>query len=225
MLTLCPAGAGLKQQRRIARKLHMFGGCPPGRPRFHARQAGAPAGRITVLRCFTISGKKEMEINEAIRDKEVRLIGADGSQLGIVPVRDALRRAEEANLDLVKIAPQAQPPVCKILDYGKFRFEQQKREKEARKNQKIVDIKEIRLSLNIDTNDFNTKVAQAAKFLAKGDKVKVSIRFRGREMAHTNLGLEVHKRFAQALPDAVVEKQPKLEGRSMQMFLAPAKAQ
>ena len=166
-----------------------------------------------------------MEINEAIRDKEVRLIGADGSQLGIVPVRDALRRAEEANLDLVKIAPQAQPPVCKILDYGKFRFEQQKREKEARKNQKIVDIKEIRLSLNIDTNDFNTKVAQAAKFLAKGDKVKVSIRFRGREMAHTNLGLVVHKRFAQALPDAVVEKQPKLEGRSMQMFLAPAKAQ
>ena len=166
-----------------------------------------------------------MEINEAIRDKEVRLIGADGSQLGIVPVRDALRRAEEANLDLVKIAPQAQPPVCKILDYGKFRFEQQKREKEARKNQKIVDIKEIRLSLNIDTNDFNTKVAQAAKFLAKGDKVKVSIRFRGREMAHTNLGLEAHKRFAQALPDAVVEKQPKLEGRSMQMFLAPAKAQ
>ncbi len=166
-----------------------------------------------------------MEINEAIRDKEVRLIGADGSQLGIVPVRDALRRAEEANLDLVKIAPQAQPPVCKILDYGKFRFEQQKREKEARKNQKIVDIKEIRLSLNIDTNDFNTKVAQAAKFLAKGDKVKVSIRFRGRGMAHTNLGLEVHKRFAQALPDAVVEKQPKLEGRSMQMFLAPAKAQ
>ena len=178
-----------------------------------------------VWRCFTISGKKEMEINEAIRDKEVRLIGADGSQLGIVPVRDALRRAEEANLDLVKIAPQAQPPVCKILDYGKFRFEQQKREKEARKNQKIVDIKEIRLSLNIDTNDFNTKVAQAAKLLAKGDKVKVSIRFRGREMAHTNLGLEVHKRFAQALPDAVVEKQPKLEGRSMQMFLAPAKAQ
>ena len=166
-----------------------------------------------------------MEINEAIRDKEVRLIGADGSQLGIVPVRDALRRAEEANLDLVKIAPQAQPPVCKILDYGKFRFEQQKREKEARKNQKIVDIKEIRLSLNIDTNDFNTKVAQAAKFLAKGDKVKVSIRFRGREMSHTNLGLELHKRFAQALPDAVVEKQPKLEGRSMQMFLAPAKAQ
>ena len=176
-------------------------------------------------RCFTISGNKELEINEDIRDKEVRVIDADGSQLGILSVRDALRRAEEKNLDLVKIAPQAQPPVCKILDYGKYRFEMQKRDKEAKKNQKTVDIKEIRLSLNIDTNDFNTKVNQAAKFLAKGDKVKVSIRFRGREMAHSNLGLEVHKRFAAALEgSATVEKQPKLEGRSMQMFLAPAPA-
>lgn len=166
-----------------------------------------------------------MEINEAIRDREVRVIGADGSQLGVMSTRDALRAAEEKNLDLVKIAPQANPPVCKILDYGKYRFEQQKREKEAKKNQKTFEIKEVRLSLNIDTNDFNTKVAQAAKFLAKGDKVKVSIRFRGREMAHTNLGLEVHKRFAEALPGATVEKQPKLEGRSMQMFLAPAKNQ
>ncbi len=169
-----------------------------------------------------------MEINEGIRDREVRVIDADGSQLGIMSARDALRRAEEKNLDLVKIAPQAQPPVCKILDYGKYRFEMQKRDKEAKKNQKIVDIKEIRLSLNIDTNDtndFNTKVNQAAKFLSKGDKVKVSIRFRGREMAHTDLGLEVHKRFAAALEgSAVVEKQPKLEGRSMQMFLAPAPA-
>ena len=166
-------------------------------------------------RCFTISGKKELEINEDIRDKEVRVIDADGSQLGILSVRDALRRAEEKNLDLV----------CKILDYGKYRFEMQKRDKEAKKNQKTVDIKEIRLSLNIDTNDFNTKVNQAAKFLAKGDKVKVSIRFRGREMAHSNLGLEVHKRFAAALEgSATVEKQPKLEGRSMQMFLAPAPA-
>ncbi len=172
--------------------------------------------------CFTIAGKKELEINEGIRDKEVRVIDADGTQLGILSVRDAQRRADEKNLDLVKIAPQAQPPVCKILDYGKYRFELQKRDKEAKKNQKVVDIKEIRLSLNIDTNDFNTKVNQAAKFLAKGDKVKVSIRFRGREMAHTNLGLDVHKRFAEALPSAVVEKQPKLEGRSMQMFLAPA---
>ena len=182
----------------------------------------------TNWRCFTISGnkrEKEVEINEAIRDREVRVIGADGSQLGVMSTRDALRAAEEKNLDLVKIAPQANPPVCKILDYGKYRFEQQKREKEAKKNQKTFEIKEVRLSLNIDTNDFNTKVAQAAKFLAKGDKVKVSIRFRGREMAHTNLGLEVHKRFAEALPGATVEKQPKLEGRSMQMFLAPAKNQ
>lgn len=172
---------------------------------------------------MTISGKKEMELNEAIRDKEVRVIDADGSQLGVISTRDALQKATERNLDLVKIAPQGIPPVCKIMDYGKFRFEQQKKEKEARKNQKVVDIKEIRLSLNIDTNDFNTKVAQASKFLSKGDKVKVSIRFRGREMAHTDLGLAVQKRFAEALPDAVVEKQPKLEGRSMQMYLAPAK--
>ena len=157
-----------------------------------------------------------MEINEGIRDREVRVIDADGSQLGIMSTRDALAKAEEKNLDLVKIAPQAQPPVCKFLDYGKYRFEMQKRDKEAKKNQKIVDIKEIRLSLNIDTNDFNTKVGQAKKFL--------SIRFRGREMAHTDLGLEVQKKFAAALPEAVVEKQPKLEGRSMQMFLAPAPA-
>ncbi len=154
----------------------------------------------------------------------MRVIDADGSQLGVMTSRDALRKAEEQNLDLVKIAPQAVPPVCKILDYGKYRFEMQKKDKEARKNQKVVDIKEIRLSLNIDTNDFNTKVGQARKFLAKGDKVKVSIRFRGREMAHTNLGLEVQQRFAASLPEAVVEKQPKLEGRSMQMFLAPAPA-
>lgn len=178
---------------------------------------------IKIWRCFTISGnKKELEINENIRDKEVRVIDADGSQLGVMSTRDALKKAEEKNLDLVKIAPQGNPPVCKFLDYGKYRFELQKKDKEARKNQKIVDIKEVRLSLNIDTNDFNTKVNQAAKFLAKGDKVKASIRFRGREMAHTELGLEVHKRFAAALPDAIVEKQPKLEGRSMQMFLAPA---
>ena len=155
------------------------------------------------------------------------MIDADGSQLGVMSARDALRKAEERNLDLVKIAPQATPPVCKILDYGKYRFEMQKKDMEARKNQRVVDIKEIRLSLNIDTNDFNTKVNHAAKFLKNGDKVKVTIRFRGREMAHTELGLEVHKRFAAALPQAVVEKQPKLEGRSMIMFLnaAPNKNQ
>ncbi|MDD3428929.1 MAG: translation initiation factor IF-3 [Oscillospiraceae bacterium] len=168
-----------------------------------------------------MSGKKELELNEEIRDKEVRLIGADGAQLGVVAVAEALKLAAEANLDLVKIAPQAVPPVCKILDYGKYRFEQQKKEKEAKKNQKVVDIKEVRLSLNIDTHDFDTKVGHAQKFIKSGDKVKVSIRFRGREMAHTELGLDVLKRFAEAMPDAVVEKQPKLEGRSMMMFLAP----
>ena len=150
------------------------------------------------------------------------MIGADGAQLGIMSPRDALRMAIEKDLDLVKIAPTAKPPVCKILDYGKYRFEQQKKEKEAKKNQKVVEVKEIRLSLNIDTNDFNTKVNQAAKFLQQGHKIKVSIRFRGREMAHQNLGLEVHKRFAEALPNANVDKQPKLEGRSMLMFMSPS---
>lgn len=173
--------------------------------------------------CIQIAtnGKKEIEINEAIRDREVRLIGADGSQLGVMSGREALRLAQEQDQDLVKIAPQAQPPVCKIMDYGKYRFEQQKREKEAKKNQKVIEIKEIRLSLNIDTNDFNTKVNQAEKFLKAGHKIKVSIRFRGREMAHTNLGLEVEKRFADALSDAQIDKAPKLEGRSMQMFMSP----
>ena len=220
MLTLIATGGGLISfSRTYVCFACITSGCRKRQPRFLSHQE--PTG-------FTISGnkrEKEVEINEAIRDREVRVIGADGSQLGVMSTRDALRAAEEKNLDLVKIAPQANPPVCKILDYGKYRFEQQKREKEAKKNQKTFEIKEVRLSLNIDTNDFNTKVAQAAKFLAKGDKVKVSIRFRGREMAHTNLGLEVHKRFAEALPGATVEKQPKLEGRSMQMFLAPAKNQ
>ena len=177
-------------------------------------------------RCIPIASTnttKELEINERIRDKEIRLIGADGSQMGIMSPRDALRMAMDQDLDLVKVAPQAKPPVCKILDYGKYRFEMQKREKEAKKNQKVVEVKEIRLSLNIDTNDFNTKVNQAAKFLAQGHKLKVSIRFRGREMAHTNLGLEVHRRFAQQLEGkGVVDKQPKLEGRSMMMFMSPA---
>ena len=176
-------------------------------------------------RCIPIasSNSKELEINERIRDKEIRLIGADGAQMGIMSPRDALRMAYDQDLDLVKVAPQAKPPVCKILDYGKYRFEMQKREKEAKKNQKVVEVKEIRLSLNIDTNDFNTKVNQAAKFLAQGHKLKVSIRFRGREMAHTSLGLDVHHRFAEALAGkGVVDKQPKLEGRSMMMFMSPA---
>ena len=165
----------------------------------------------------------ELFINEQIRDKEIRLIGESGEQLGIMSSREALKLAEEAGLDLVKIAPTAKPPVCKILDYGKYRFEMQKKEKEAKKNQKVIELKEIRLSLNIDTNDFNTKVNQAAKFLQQGHKVKVSIRFRGREMAHTSLGIDVEQRFAQALEGkAVVDKQPKLEGRSMMMFLSPS---
>ena len=182
-----------------------------------------PRYLLMLWRCSTI-GKKEnnTQINEEIRDKELRVIGPDGQQLGIMSSRDALNIAEQKNLDLVKIAPQATPPVCKIMDYGKYRFEQAKREKEARKNQHIVDIKEVRLSLNIDTHDFNTKLNNALKFIKHGDKVKVSIRFRGREMGHPEIGLETMKRFAEACSEAaVVEKQAKLEGRNMLMFLAP----
>ena len=165
---------------------------------------------------------KELQINEQIRDKEVRVIDSDGSQLGIMPARKALELAEQKNLDLVKIAPQASPPVCKIIDYGKYRFEQSKREKEQRKNQRVVEIKEVRLSLNIDTHDFDTKKNHAMRFIAEGNKVKASIRFRGREMGHPELGLEIMQRFAAAMEDvANVERQPKLEGRTMLMFLAP----
>ncbi len=171
-------------------------------------------------RCLTISNK-ELQINEEIRDKEVRVIDQDGSQLGIMSTGRALERAAASNLDLVKIAPQAKPPVCKIIDYGKYRFEQAKRDKEAKKNQRVVDIKEIRLSLNIDIHDFNTKVGHATRFLNEGDKVKVSIRFRGREMGHPELGRTTMEKFAQALSEiANVEKPPKLEGRNMLMFLA-----
>lgn len=163
---------------------------------------------------------KELLINEEIRDKEVRLIGADGEQLGVVPLKEAMALSVEKNLDLVKIAPQAAPPVCRIMDYGKYRFEQAKRDKEARKNQKIIDTKEVRLSLNIDTNDFNTKLNNALKFLRAGDKLKVSIRFRGREMAHAQLGEVQMKKFAEACAEVgTVDKLPKLEGRSMIMFI------
>ena len=159
-------------------------------------------------------------INEQIRDKEVRLIGEDGEQLGIVQAKDALRMAQEAELDLVKIAPTAKPPVCKIIDYGKFRYENARKEKEARKKQKIIEIKEVRLSPNIDTNDLNTKVGAARKFLEKGDKVKVTLRFRGREMAHMSKSRYILDDFAQSLADiAVVDKPSKVEGRSMVMFL------
>ena len=159
-------------------------------------------------------------INEQIRDKEVRLIGEDGEQLGIVSSRDALKMAEEAGLDLVKIAPTAKPPVCKIVDYGKYKYEQVRKEKEAMKKQKVIDIKEIRLSPNIDTNDLNTKIGAARKFLTKGDRVKITLRFRGREMAHMNNSKHILDDIAQSLSDiAVVEKAPKVEGRSMTMFL------
>ena len=153
------------------------------------------------------------------------MIGPDGAQLGVMSSRDAQELAFSKNLDLVKIAPQATPPVCKIIDYGKYRFEQAKREKEAKKNQRVVDIKEVRLSLNIDTHDFETKVGHAVRFLKEGNKVKASIRFRGREMGHPELGHEVMKRFAEALAEtANVEKPAKLEGRNMLMFLAPKPA-
>ena len=168
---------------------------------------------------------KELQINEQIRDKELRVIDSDGSQLGIMSLRQAMEIAEQKNLDLVKIAPQANPPVCKLIDYGKFRFEQAKREKEARKNQRVVEIKEVRLSLNIDTHDFETKKNHAVRFISEGNKVKASIRFRGREMGHPELGLEIMRRFADAMSEvANVEKPAKLEGRTMLMFLAPKPA-
>lgn len=162
----------------------------------------------------------ELMINEQIRDREIRLIGEDGEQLGIMSARDAMKLAREANLDLVKIAPTAKPPVCKIIDYGKYRYEQARREKEARKKQKTIEVKEIRLSPNIDTNDLNTKVNQARKFVSGGNKVKVAVRFRGRELAHTAAGKTILEDFAQKLSDiAVIDKPAKLEGKSMVMFL------
>ena len=160
-------------------------------------------------------------INEQIRDKEVRLIGADGEQLGIVSSKEAQRLADEAGLDLVKIAPTAKPPVCKIIDYGKYRYEQARKEKEAKKKKKTVELKEIRLSPNIDTNDLNTKINSAKKFIEKGNKVKITLRFRGREMAHMNSSKHILDDFAENLSDvAVVEKAPKVEGRSIGMVLA-----
>ncbi len=173
-------------------------------------------------RCVFISGKeKGHQINEDIRDKEVRLVSADGEQLGIMSAREALEKAEEANLDLVKISPNAVPPVCKLMDYGKFKFEQTKREKEAKKNQRVVEIKEVRMSPSIDSNDFNVKLRNAQKFLAEGDRVKVTVRFRGREMAHTEIGKDLLLKFAEQCAEvAGMDKEPKLEGRHMSIFLA-----
>lgn len=168
-------------------------------------------------RCTTIS---DLMINGQIRDKEVRVIGEDGEQLGIMSSREAMKLAQEAELDLVKIAPKAQPPVCKIIDYGKYRYELARKEKEAKKKQKTVEVKEVRLSPNIETNDLNTKVNNAKKFISKGNKVKVTLRFRGREMAHMQQSKHILDDFAKLLEDvAVVEKPAKLEGRSMSMVL------
>ena len=159
-------------------------------------------------------------INEQIRDREVRVVSANGEQLGIMSSRDAMKLAQEAELDLVKIAPKAQPPVCKIIDYGKYKYEQTRKEKEAKKKQKTVEIKEVRMSPNIDTNDLNTKINNAKKFLVKGNKVKVTLRFRGREMAHVQQSRHILDDFAETLKDiASIEKPPKLEGRNMSMVL------
>ncbi len=176
---------------------------------------------IVFLEVLTIA-KLDHQLNEEIRDKEIRLIGADGEQLGIMSAAQANEMAEEQGLDLVKISPNATPPVCKIMDYSKFCYDQKKREKDAKKNQKVVEIKEIRMSPSIDTNDLNTKIKRATKFLSDGNRVKVSVRFRGREMAHTNLGEKLLMDFAEACSEvANMEKNPKLEGRFMAMFLTP----
>ena len=164
----------------------------------------------------------DLMINGQIRDKEVRLIANDGEQLGVMSAREAQKLADEAGLDLVKISPKAKPPVCKIIDYGKYKDEQTRKEKLAKKKQKVIDVKEVRMSPNIDTNDLNTKINHAKKFLAKGARVKVTLRFRGRELAHVNASKYILDDFAKALEDvATIDKKPKFEGRSMTMFLAP----
>lgn len=176
---------------------------------------------VSYLEVFSIS-KLNHQLNEEIQDKELRVIGSDGTQLGIMSSEAALALAAEQDLDLVKISPTANPPVCKIMDYGKFRFDQMKKEKEARKNQRVVEIKEVRMSPGIDTNDLNTKMKSAIRFLKDGNRVKVSVRFRGREMAHTNLGEQLLVKFAEGCSEvANMEKNPKLEGRFMSIFLSP----
>ena len=166
----------------------------------------------------------EVAINEQIRDKEIRLIGEHGEQLGIMSAKEAYIKAQDAGLDLIKIAPTAKPPVCKIADYGKYKYEQLRREKEAKKRQKEIEVKELRLSPNIDDNDLNTKANQAKKFLSKGDKLKVSLRFRGREMAHVGSNSQVLDKFIELVADVgVIEKAPKLEGRNMSVTIAPKK--
>ncbi|WP_074349568.1 translation initiation factor IF-3 [Proteiniborus sp. DW1] len=170
-------------------------------------------------RCLNI---KELQVNEEIREKEVRLIDVDGEQLGIMSSKKALELADEKKLDLVMIAPNAKPPVCRIMDYGKYKYELAKREKEARKNQKVITVKEIRLTPSIEANDLNVKAKRAIDFLKDDDKVKVTVRFRGREMGHTEKGEEVLRKFAEITSEyGVIDKQPKLEGRNMVMYLNP----
>lgn len=196
---------------------------PPGCPGVVCVCRGYPCGYppFHVWRCFSIANMTH-QINEEIRDKEVRLVGETGEQLGIMSAQEALAKAEEAELDLVKISPTAVPPVCKLMDYGKYRFEQAKRDKEARKNQHVVEIKEIRMSPGIDVGDFNVKLRNAQKFLGEGNRVKVTVRFRGREMAHTEIGRDLLIKFAeQCAETANMEKDPKLDGRHMSIFLAP----
>ncbi len=171
---------------------------------------------------WLIISKDNMLVNEGIRAREVRLVGANGDQIGVKPKREALEMAQNVNLDLVCVAPKAKPPVCRIMDYGKYRYEQQKKEKEARKNQKVITIKEVRLSPTIEDHDFNTKLRNARKFLEKGDKVKASIRFRGRAITHSEIGRDVLQRLAKECEDiAVIESRPKMEGRSMFLVMAP----
>ena len=172
-----------------------------------------------IRRCIRIN---DLMINEEIRDREVRVVDQNGEQLGVMPIRQALDLADERQLDLVKIAPQARPPVCKLMDYGKYRFEQSKREREIRKNQKVITIKEVRLSATIEDHDVDVKFKNAVKFLKDGDKVKVTIRFRGRQITHSEIGLEVMKDFAERIKDyGVVERRPLIEGRNMTMIIAP----
>lgn len=172
-----------------------------------------------IRRCSNI---KELQINEEIRDREIRLIDVDGEQVGVVPTRKALEIADEKRLDLVKIAPNAKPPVCRIMDYGKYKYELSKKEKEAKKNQKVINIKEIRLTPNIETHDLNVKGRRASDFLKDGDKVKVSVRFRGRQLGHTDIGREVLIKFAEITAEyGVIDRHPRMEGRNMIMYLVP----
>jgi len=177
--------------------------------------------RYFFWRCSVIANEVNL-INDEIQEKEIRLIGSDGEQMGLMSSAEAQKIADEQDLDLVMISPNAKPPVCKIMDYGKYRFEQNKKVKEAKKNQHVMDVKEIRMSPGIGENDFNTKLKNGQKFLADGDRVKVTVRFRGREMAHTNIGEKLLRDFAAKCTDvANLDKEPKLEGRNMSIFLSP----